>query len=163
MTKIITINQLIEMFQTFSDKHFQLNDFGYGPTSEIGKSRDMKFPYLWITHSQSSTININSRNQTPILNLTFIIVDQINDQKNYLNINGNDSNNIQEIMSDTFQTIQDLIHYCLTELGKMGVKILEEQMNINPIMDETTDKVSGWSIDLTLQLMHLNCVTPITL
>lgn len=161
MTKIVTINNLIEMFETFSELHLQLNDFGYGPTSEIGKSIPMKFPYLWITHSQSSNINISNRTQVPVLNLTFIIVDQINDQKNYLNVNGNNSNNIQEIMSDTFQTAQDLIQYCLVNLGKMGVKVLEESMTIQPIMDETVDKVSGWSLDLSLQLMHVNCTIPI--
>ena len=47
-TNIITINQLIKLFNDFSDSHLQLKDFGYGPTSEIGTTRQMNFPYLWV-------------------------------------------------------------------------------------------------------------------
>lgn len=149
------------MFNDFSTDHLQLNDFGYGPTSDIGTSKNMSFPYLWVTHSQASSIVISNKTQIPEMSLTFIIVDQINNQKNYLDVNGNNSNNTQEIMSDMFQVAQDFIGYIITDLNKYGVKVMDESMGISPVMDETTDKVSGWSLDLRLKIVYSNCDYPI--
>ena len=64
-SKIITLNQLIQMFNDFSTDHLQLNDFGYGPTSDIGTSKNMSFPYLWVTHSQASSIVDFKQNSNP--------------------------------------------------------------------------------------------------
>lgn len=157
---ITTINQLIEEFKLFSEAHFQLKDFGYGPTSDIGVSRQMDFPYLWITHRTPSTITVGNRIQIPDMVLTFIIVDQINNQDNYLDINGVNSDNQQEILSDTFQIVQDLINYISQNLGSRGIQLVDNAVNIEPTFDDTDDRVTGWVIDLTLKLKHLNCITP---
>lgn len=157
MNKIITINQLIEKFKDFSKDNNFLKDFGYGPTSEISTSRQMKFPYLWITHSQPSTIRLNEGLQMPTIRLTFIIVDQINNQINYKDINGNDSNNVQEIISDTFQISQDLVSFSDGLYSKQEVLLVDEDIPITVIMDETTDKVSGVSLDISYDLYYINC------
>lgn len=156
-TKITTLNQLIDTFKSFTNDHLILQDFGYGPTSEIGRSIQMKFPYLWITHSSSSIISIQNKTQIPSINFTFIIVDQINDQANYMDTNGNESTNVQEILSDCLQIVQDLIGFTLSI---PTIKLLEEDVSIEPVMDETTDKVSGWSVDLSIRIPYLNCTYP---
>ena len=160
MTYIKTYNELIEEFKLFSDAHFQLKDFGNGPTSDIGVSRKMDFPYLWITHRTPSSITVGNKIQIPDMVLTFIVVDQINNQDNYEDTNGVDSDNQQEILSDTLQIVQDLINYISQNLGSRGVSLLENTVNIEPTYDDTDDRVTGWVIDLTLRLKHLNCITP---
>lgn len=160
-TKIVTMNELIKKFDTFSDNHEQLMDFGYGPTSDIGVSRKMSFPYLWITHRGPSTIQVQNKSQIPEMSLTFIIVDQINYQKNYLDENGLDSDNQQEIISDCLQIVQDLINYISSQLGRQGVKIMDEAVTIEPTFDDTDDRVTGWVADIPLKLIHFNCSTPI--
>jgi hypothetical protein len=160
MSKIITVNQLIEEFKRFSDAHFQLKDFGYGPTSDIGKSRSMSFPYLWVTHRTPSTISVQNKTQIPEMALTFVIVDQLNYQENYLAANGLDSDNQQEVISDCFQIAQDLVNYISQNLGARGIKIMDEAFTIEPTFDDTDDRVSGWVLDLNLKLIHFNCVTP---
>jgi hypothetical protein len=159
-TTIITINQLMSMFKTFSDNHLQLNDFGYGPTSEIGTSRQMEFPYLWITHRTNSRIEVTNKTIVPELLFTFIIVDQINNQTNYLDENGLDSDNGQEIISDTFQISQDLILYIMTQMNQYGVMLSEDSITMEAMFDETDDKVYGWLLEPTLKLMHINCAIP---
>ena len=158
---IISYNQLIQMFNDFADAHLQLNDFGVGPTSEIGTSRQMNFPYLWITHRAPSNIVIQNKTQIPEMILTFIIVDQINNQENYLNVNGINSDNQQEILSDTFQILQDLVDYISTQMGQFGVQIVDGSISPEALFDETDDKVTGWATDITLRLKFSNCITPL--
>jgi hypothetical protein len=160
-TKIVTMNELIKKFNVFSDNHQQLMDFGYGPTSEIGVSRKMSFPYLWVTHRSPSTIVVSNKSQIPEMSLTFIVVDQINSQKNYLEDNGLDSDNQQEIISDTLQIVQDLINYISSVLRLEGVKLMDDNISIEPTFDDTDDRVTGWVADISLKLIHFNCSTPI--
>jgi hypothetical protein len=158
---IISINQLIQMFEDFATAHLQLNDFGYGPTSEIGTSRNMNFPYLWITHRTPSSINVLNKTQIPELRLTFIIVDQLNNQINIDVDNGSNSNNEQEVLSDCFQIAQDLVNYISTQMGQFGVMLMDETIAIEPVYDETPDAASGWVMDLALKLKHSNCISPL--
>lgn len=160
-TKIVTMNELIKKFNVFSDNHQQLMDFGYGPTSEIGVSRKMSFPYLWVTHRSPSTIVVSNKSQIPEMSLTFIVVDQINSQKNYLDDNGLDSDNQQEIISDCLQIVQDLVNYISSVLRLEGVKLMDDSISIEPTFDDTDDRVTGWVADISLKLIHFNCSTPI--
>jgi len=88
-------------------------------------------------------------------------VDKLNDNENLDNVNGEDSNNGQEIMSDCLQYVQDFITYVLSEWGKYGVAIVDSP-TITPVWDETTDKVNGWALDIALRLKHYNCLLPFT-
>ena len=159
-TNIITINQLIKLFNDFSDSHLQLKDFGYGPTSEIGTTRQMNFPYLWVTHTAASTVNITNKTVIPQVQLGFIIVDKINIQENFDDNVGNNSDNRQEIISDTHQISLDLVTYITTVLNKFGIMLTEGSLSLENLNDETTDKVCGWLVTLELQLKHSNCSYP---
>ncbi|CAA6810373.1 MAG: Unknown protein [uncultured Sulfurovum sp.] len=161
ITKIITINQIIQMFTDFQEKHIQLQSIGYGPTYNISTTTSVEYPLLWITHKNTSRFELKNRNITPVLSLTFIILDIINDQNDSKVINGIDSSNEQEVTSDTYQIAQDLVSYISTELTKYGVKIREDfGATLEPVYNETEDKASGWMIDIDLQLVHSNCIYP---
>ena len=160
VTNIITINQLIEMFADFADAHYQLNDFGYGNTSEIGKSRQMEFPYLWVTHRTSSQLNVTNKTLIPQLTLSVILADKVINNENISGDNGSNSNNEQEVLSDTFQMLEDFVTYISTSLGVYGVQLTEDAIAVEPIYDETTDKVSGWIADIVINLRHSNCIYP---
>jgi hypothetical protein len=157
---IITINEIIDLFQSFADGHKQLNDFGVGPASDIGTSRQMEFPYMW-TIPNDGTITTSNNSQTPVHSFTFRIVDRINQQNNYKNINGIDSDNQQETLSDTFQIAQDLILFIKTELRIVGIVIdNEDGITVEKIFDETTDKVTGHAVTIDLKTRHINCAIP---
>jgi hypothetical protein len=156
---IITINQLIDAFREFSEDHLFLKDFGYGPTWEIGTTREMKFPYMWVAHTPNSTIEFINKTTIPTLNFFVFMLDQRNDQEGYNSENGLRSDNSAELMSDTFQYIQDFITFLILELNQYGV-LLQQNINIIPVYDETTDKVYGWYADIQLKLKHVNCEIP---
>lgn len=162
VVNIITYNQLMKMFSDFSDAHYQINDFGVGPTSEIGTSRQMAFPYMWVTHRTPSEINVTNKTQIPQLKMSVLFVDQIADTENIPNDNGSNSNNEQEVLSDTFQYLQDFVGYVSSSLGAYGVQLTEDSVTAEPIYDETQDKVSGWLGDITVNLRHSNCTYPMS-
>ena len=159
VVNIISLNQIINLFSSFAQQHFFINDFGYGATSEIGTSKQMKFPYLWLTLDQQSTISITNKTAVPTYGITVLLMDKINIQSNYLEINGVDSDNSQEVLSDTLQTLQDLITEIEVNWGNYGLKI-DGDISCFPGVDETPDKVCGWVGQFPLKVKHSNCITP---
>ena len=158
-TNIISLNQLVDLFKSFADRHYFINDFGYGPTSDIGTSRQMDFPYMWLTLDQPSTIRVQNKTTIPDLYFSVLFMDKINIQKNYLDINGVDSDNSQEVLSDMLQLLQDLIVEIETKWGNYGIKI-EGDVSCYPAVDETTDKVNGWVGQFLLKIKYANCILP---
>ena len=156
---IISLNQIINLFQSFSERNYFIKDFGYGPTSDIGTSRQMKFPYMWLSLDQNSTIVIQNKTAIPQYGITVLFMDKMNIQKNYLDINGVNSDNSQEVLSDMLQLLQDLITEMEVEWGNYGLRI-EGDINCFPAVDETTDKVNGWVGQFILRVKHSNCILP---
>ena len=156
---IISLNQIVDLFASFAEQHYFIKDFGYGATSEIGTSRQMMFPYLWLSLDQTSTITIQNKTAIPQYGITILFMDKINIQKNYLDINGVNSDNSQEVLSDTLQILQDLITEIEVNWGNYGLRI-EGDVSCFPGVDETTDKVCGWVGQFNLRVKHSNCITP---
>lgn len=156
---IISLNQIVDLFASFAEQHYFIKDFGYGATSEIGTSRQMMFPYLWLSLDQTSTITIQNKTAIPQYGITILFMDKINIQKNYLDINGVNSDNSQEVLSDTLQLLQDLITEIEVNWGNYGLRI-EGDVSCFPGVDETTDKVCGWVGQFNLRVKHSNCITP---
>lgn len=156
---IISLNQIVDLFASFAEQHYFIKDFGYGATSEIGTSRQMMFPYLWLSLDQTSTITIQNKTAIPQYGITILFMDKINIQKNYLDINGVNSDNSQEVLSDTLQLLQDLITEIEVNWGNYGLRI-EGDVTCFPGVDETTDKVCGWVGQFNLRVKHSNCITP---
>ena len=100
---IITLKEVVQMFRAFKDAHLQINDFGYGPVSDISTATEMEFPYMWVTHTQPSVINYKRHSQIPSWNFSFLFLDQINQQTNHSEENGLNTDNQEDIMSDQFQ------------------------------------------------------------
>ena len=145
----------------FSAAHPQLNDFGFGQTSEIGTSRQMEFAYMWTTFENDSLFVVSqNKSIQPELNFTILFVDKINDSKNVLNAVGEDSNNGQEVLSDMFLVAQDFVTEVLATWSQYGVSIIGD-VSAFPLQDETDDKANGWGIRMALRLKYVNCALPI--
>jgi hypothetical protein len=154
---IVTYNQIINLMRSFVSAHPQLRFFGNGPTSEIGTSKQMDFPYMFTTHEQDSQFIIANKNITPELNFTIMFLDKVNDQGNPDNRVGDDSDNTQEILSDTFQYAQDFINEVVTNWSQYGITFTADNITAFPVYDETTDITSGWAIRIALRLKYYNC------
>jgi hypothetical protein len=160
-TSIVSLNQLIRWFQTFQENHYFLKDFGFGEPYDIGTSVQMDFPYMWVTMNEDSNIQTASNNKSAIPDISFSIMfmDKINNQPNYLDTNGFQSNNSVEILSDTLQCLQDLIVYIQQNWQQYGV-LISQDVSFYPAVDETTDKATGIVGRFVLRTRQVNCIIP---
>ena len=161
ITNVITLNQLIKWFQLFQQNNYFLNDFGFGEPYDIGTSRQMNFPYMWVTMNDDSVIGQSGHNKTAIPELSFSIMfmDKINIQENYLDTNGFPSDNSQEILSDMIQVLQDLLTDVAQNWQTYGV-FISQDVTFYPAVDETTDKSTGVVARIVLKLKQVNCIIP---
>ena len=160
-TSIVSLNQLIRWFKTFQQNHYFLKDFGFGEPYDIGTSVQMNFPYMWITMNEDNVIATASNNKSAIPDISFSIMfmDKINNQPNYLDANGFQSDNSQEILSDTMQCLQDLIVYIQQNWQQYGV-LISQDVTFYPAVDETTDKATGIVGRIVLRTRQVNCIIP---
>jgi len=163
ITSIVSLNQLVEWFQSFADRHYFLKDFGFGEPYDIGTTRQMEFPYMWLTLDDTSIIatGTNVKSAIPDYSFRVFFMDKINIQENYLDANGFQSDNSQQILSDTIQYLQDLITEIQQSWAQYGV-MLSADVNFNPVIDETQDKSTGVSASITLRTRQVNCVIPVS-
>ena len=161
VTSIISLNQLINWFQIFQQNHLILKDFGFGEPYDIGTSRQMDFPYMWVNLNDDNNIATGSNIKSAIPDLSFSIMfmDKINIQDNYLNQNGFQSDNSQEILSDMIQCLQDLIVYIQNDWQQYGV-LISQDTSFYPVVDETQDKSTGIMARLVLRTRQVNCIIP---
>ena len=161
ITSIVSLNQLVTWFEAFADNHFFLKDFGFGEPYDIGTTRQMEFPYMWLTLDDTSVIatGTNVKSAIPDYSFRVFFMDKINIQENYLDQNGFQSDNSQEIISDTIQYLQDLITEIQQNWGQYGV-LLSADVTFSPVIDETQDKATGISASITLRTRQVNCVIP---
>lgn len=156
---IISLNQIIDLFKDFADRHYFINDFGYGATSDIGTSRQMEFPYMWVTTTQDSVINPQNKTAIPDLSFVVLFMDKTNIQENYLQTNGVNSNNVQEVLSDMLQVLQDFVTEVQVNFNNYGLSFVDV-VRCYPGIDETQDSVNGWIGEFTLRVKHSNCILP---
>ena len=163
ITSIVSLNQLVEWFESFADRHYFLKDFGFGEPYDIGTTRQMEFPYMWLTLDDTSIIatGTNVKSAIPDYSFRVFFMDKINIQENYLDQNGFQSDNSQQILSDTIQYLQDLITEIQQDWGQYGV-MMSADINFNPVIDETQDKSTGVSASITLRTRQVNCVIPVS-
>ena len=163
ITNIITLNQLISWFNYFQKRHFFLKDFGFGETYDIGTSRQMNFPYMWVSMNDNSIIQVGSNNRSAIPQFSFSVMfmDKINIQPNYFDTNGFNSDNSQEILSDTTQYLQDLIVEVQQDWQQYGV-LFASDVSFFPVIDETPDKSTGVVANITFKLKQVNCIIPVS-
>ena len=152
---------MIDWLQDFQENHYFLKDFGWGEPYDIGTSRQMNFPYMWVTLNESSTISTSTNNKTAIPDYSFTIMfmDKINIQENYLDTNGFESDNSAEIVSDCVQYMQDLITNIQQSWSQYGV-LISSDVSFYPIVDDTPDKATGIAMSFLLRTRQVNCVIP---
>jgi len=154
---ILTLNSIIDKFQTFSEDHGQINDFIFGTPQD---SNDRDYPLLNVTLETPSYVVQGDRSLTPQMSLTFKLIDRIITFDN--NDNGYRSTNQGDIYSDNFQIMIDLVQYIKNNLSNpYGIVLRSEDLvTIDPIQQINEDDVCGWEMDLQLTVKYLNCEIP---
>lgn len=129
-----TRNQIAAFFHSFRVAHYQLKDDGYGDFPEVGQSRGMNYPIIWV-NPQPVTIDGNEFSHEYVI----AIADRVlSDESNEL-----------EVESDTFQIGQDLLAF-LDDQSDHDWEI-ETDGQLVPFTEKWKDDVAGWLLTVSIK------------
>lgn len=142
--------QAIDLFKQFAQKHLQVRSMGVGnlPEREAqslllyydpANPNKIIYPLVWVNPLPSE---INEK-ETRIKYLVSI-TDMVND----------DSNNLQEVLSDTLQIHHDL-YAMLQDPALRDNYILDTSLTLTPGIEVGDDAAAGWDAEYTFRIYGL--------
>ena len=150
----LSINKIVSIFRDLSLRQKMVADFGYGPTYNIGASRQMKFPYIWVEQNSTTTSKSDNGYKEAYLTFTIFCMDKIS--------MGDD--NYDEIISDTHYILDTIIQEISQHKYYIDMNLsIDGDINFDPVVEGTDDNVNGWQADITLKMpiRYTPCNSPI--
>jgi hypothetical protein len=150
----LSLNQIVSIFQDLAIRHKMINDFGFGETYNIGASRQMLFPYLWVRPEDTRIVRSANGYKERLQTFTLFVMDKIN--------MGDD--NYQELLSDTHYILETIISEINQHLYYVEFNLsLDGDIIITPMVEETDDNVNGYGATITIKIpiRYTYCNSPI--
>lgn len=150
----VSLNKIVSIFRDLTLRHEMVNDFGYGPTYNIGASREMLFPYIWVENVSSTTQKSLNGYAVSLYNFNILCVDKVN----------MGDSNYDEIISDTHYILDTIISEISQHKYYIDMNMsIENDVLFTPVVEATDDNVNGWSIDITIKvpIRYTPCNSPI--
>ena len=152
----VTLNKILSIFRDLSIRHEMINDFGFGDTADIGASRPMLFPYMWVESTQGRVVQGNTANRYQELYYSFNIYLMDKIQK------GDD--NFEDTLSDTNYILSTIVREMSQHPFYVDLNIsLVGDITLDPATEVYDDNVNGWIANFTLKVpvRYGFCETPI--
>lgn len=149
-----SVNQIVSIFRDLALRHDMINDFGYGPSYNIGASRPMRFPYLWIEQGQAQVLKSINGYKENIYAFQIYCMDKIN--------KGDD--NYDEIISDTKFILDSIISDMSQHRYYVDLNLsLFQDITMEVVVEATDDNVNGWIANVSLKnpIRYTPCNVPI--
>lgn len=157
MNNNFTYRKFINLMKEYAELHPQINDFGYGNINDISKDSAMKYPYLWISENNTSTIEVVNRNVMPQVTFSFNLADKINEtetsngDRSEMGFNGLDvTSNLLSILLDFVGKLVDdnTINYEIVGISHYpAYDIKEDGVNVR-VADITIRFRQSWCNDI---------------
>jgi hypothetical protein len=150
----LSINKIVSIFRDLALRNKMVTDFGYGPTYNIGASRQMNFPYIWVEQNSTSTNKSDNGYKEAYLTFTIFCMDKIS--------MGDD--NYDEIISDTHYILDTMIQEIAQHKFYIDMNLsIDGDIVCDPVVEGTDDNVNGWQCDITLKMpiRYTPCNSPI--
>jgi len=150
-----TINRIILMFEDIAKRHQMINQFSYGPISDINTEGEIKMPYLHVENTNSTLskgTGIDYRES--YFDFDIYVMDRINKgDSNYL-----------DTTSDTLY----ILHTIISEISQhpyyvdAGLKLVDD-ITTEPVFEATDDNVNGHRTTLRIKqaFRYTPCTVPI--
>jgi len=158
--RVITLNTFEEMFGRIANGHGMLNDYGFGPSYNIGQDAPMKYPFLWVEPVSTTLLNGGTGTGTSYLTQTyqfhFIVFDKINKGDGNYNQTSSDTDYILKTIIAELDQDPYWINYSLS---------LDGDISFEPVFEQLTDNANGWQALLTFRspMWSTPCNSPITI
>ena len=133
-----TLNQIINLFEVIATNHAQINGFNFGEASDISASEQEQYPLLWIDVVDSA---IDSNTLSLVMNVKV------------MDIQKDDQTNERDTLSDCLSIAQD-VYSALCNPIYQDYFLLSFATNLVPLREALADKVNGWEMNLTFELMQ---------
>jgi hypothetical protein len=149
-----SLQKIISIFKDLALRNNMVTDFGYGPTYNIGASRQMKFPYIWVENTQSETLRSLNGYKENVYSFTIFCLDKIN--------KGDD--NYDQIISDTHYILDSIIQEIAQHKYYVDMNLsLDGNIIMNPVVEATDDNSNGWSAEISIKVpvRYTYCNSPI--
>jgi hypothetical protein len=150
-----TLNQLIKVFEDFSENHGQVHSFGVGDIWEAGMSNSLQYPTVWVQPTESRAIKGASGYAITNTKFRVFILDRVK----------KDETNESEVLSDTTQIAHDLIKNIDSNpvfLTGEGYTFNEEDIIMEYVTEKLKDEVSGVYLQMTFTTpFNQGCSTPL--
>ena len=137
---VLTYKQILRILEDYATSHYQINEFGAGDklweAIEHNQLKDFNYPLMWVDTQPAST-------EQGLWNYTFRIF--------FMSLVQKDESNEDEVLSDMQLLCADILAW-----WKMQVDYLQITMDVNtnatPFTESTNDELSGWWIDIKLNV-----------
>jgi hypothetical protein len=129
-----SLNQIINKLEQIATNHAQINGFGFGEEYEISTQQE-NYPLLW-ANVLDSTLN----DKILTVGIGILILDIVSD----------DDRNANDTLSDGLSIACDVYALLAQENPLYEV---QPNVNLTPIFEAFADKVNGWRMDLTLNIV----------
>ena len=155
MANIVSYNNVIELFQSIAERHFQINTFFLGRNWELENNKDILYP-LFQVYPELSKMPVGEYGQykTNEITLTCKVID--------LTTPG--SENQRDVHSDTLRIANDIVNEINTHpfYTRSNINIIGD-ITFNPLEQFEDDIAAGWQWQLTLRIINMNtfCGMPI--
>jgi len=130
----MTLNQIITTFKEFQKSHYQLNDFGEGRIEEIGPTRDLTYPIMWIASK-------SGRYGGKVFAYSFQIL--------FADLIFDDKKNELEVQSDMQSVALDLCAF-LWNNSELDIQ-MDENANVDYFTERLADLTAGVLLSFTLR------------
>jgi hypothetical protein len=141
----MTLNQILKELEVIAQSHKQIDTFAFGDFHEINTSGDIRYPLMWAFYDG---VVINEGVQQVNFNLVFCDVVKQGEV------------NETEVLSDQLEIAKDVIAQLNDPMYSWNFDA--NNINIQPFTERWTDSVSGYSVNITLELPYTSdrCVIP---
>lgn len=129
-----SLNQIINKLNQIATNHAQINGFGFGEDYDISTVQE-SYPLMW-ANVLDSTIN----DKILTVGIGILILDIVSD----------DDRNMNDTLSDCLSIACDVYALLAQENNQYEV---QPTVNLTPIFEAFADKVNGWRMDLTLNIV----------
>lgn len=156
---IVTINKMVNLLEEWANNRKPLiNDFYFGNIYDVNSSTTVKYPLMVVDLVPTGSTTYNNGKFSNRVNFLIGFFDQENDQLNVENVNGYRSNNVGEILSDTYQLYQDLLSEFATNTNwrSFNISTPNSDKNYNWKMNDTGDKIWGIAVEIEICGLY-NC------
>jgi len=154
-SKSLTINQIVEIFNDFANRHLQINDFYIGAVDKIGDSKEFVYP-LFAAIPGDIIIGSNQSNgiqRTAEFRFTILAAD----------LEKRDDSNETELRSDMVQILSDFIAECdENEFFYTNQIEVIGDLVMTPFTERFSDLVTGYALQFNLRVpfRYLYCEAP---